>query len=433
MLSSQSQSNYVGWVPCLSGQLVFELVECGLKDNAYDTTEIIHHARDNNGKIIECILLQSTVNWKDFGGTDLHGLWSVILFSKRILGSNYHEGSVYFMPKGGDDSPSWNDALDLARNINLQLNTELSPDVLTQLLDFEGIINNTCLPSTNCFRAKFRLEHDGIVGLESLAKEKDEQKIIARQAYYYIKYAWHKHRHHDSRAETLTTIHNVCLSNRKEYIAEVLIDDLKRNLVQFKRDADHTSHREMLKAKGIISYAKALVEIMKSRGLIDNDYYTKELNHLGYFKESLDIISSGIEKDISLHNQSVNDARALILFIFAMFTPALIFNKEAINQLYNSATLPKYVQWIGDLYSNGSSFAVFICLTIIYFFVYISFQTHYGNFWIFWGGFKKSVGFIVKDRSPNLFLSNSTVLSTIILLMGLCAVIFGIHGLLSSL
>lgn len=165
----------------------------------------------------------------------------------------------------------------------------------------------------------------------------------------------------------------------------MLIGDLKRNLVKFKRGADHTSHREILKAKGIISYAKALVEIMKSRGLIDNNLYTKEINHLGYFKESLDIISSGIEKDISLHNQSVNDARALILFVFAMLTPALIINKEAINQLYNSSTLPKYAQWIGNLYSNDNSFTVFICLTSIYFFVYISFQTHYGNFWVFWG------------------------------------------------
>lgn len=115
MSSSQSHNNYVGWVPCLNGQLVFELVECGLKDRAYDTTEIIHHARDNGGRIIEFILLQSTVNWKDFGGTELRGLWSVVLISKRVLGNNYHEGSVYFMPKGEKGNSSWNNALDLSR------------------------------------------------------------------------------------------------------------------------------------------------------------------------------------------------------------------------------------------------------------------------------------------------------------------------------
>ena len=92
-------SDYIGWVPCLNGQLVFDLVECGLKKKNHGSIEIIYRAKDSSGSIIEYILVHSTVDWKDFGGNEVDGLWSVVLISKRSLKSNYHEGVVCFMPK----------------------------------------------------------------------------------------------------------------------------------------------------------------------------------------------------------------------------------------------------------------------------------------------------------------------------------------------
>lgn len=275
------------------------------------------------------------------------------------------------------------------------------------------------------------LEQDGVVWIAPSPINEDDRKIIARQAYYYIKYSWHIHQHHDSRAETLTTVHKVHKASGDT--AEQLVGDLKRNLVRFKREIDHTSHRDILKAKGIITYAKALVEIMKSKGFIEDDIYNREINHLGYFQESLDISSSGIEKDMSLHSQAVNDARAIILFIFAMITPALIVNSAAIKEVYNSVNIPDYIKWISNLYSTNAHFASVIGLVSLFLFFSISINSHYGNFWIFWAGIKKSVIFIVKDRSPSSLLSNTNVLCAVLFVMGFLGVAFGIHGLFAAL
>lgn len=83
---------------------------------------------------------------------------------------------------------------------------------------------------------------------------------------------------------------------------------------------------------------------MKSRDFICDEIYKKELNHLNYFEESLGVISDGIEKDISMHNQAVNDARALILFVFAIITPALVINRGSISKMYDTYPIPSYIK-----------------------------------------------------------------------------------------
>ena len=360
-MQDQIHNNYVGWVPCLNGQLVFDLIECGLNDNRHRKIEIAHYANDrNNNTTTEYILLHSTVNWKDFDDKEKkwNGLWSVVIVSRRSLESNEHQGHVYLMLKE-NNSKKQNELLDFACKINYDLKTKESvSDVPERLSTLEESMTEMCSATKECYKVKFKLEQDGIVWLDPSSEDQNNRRIIARQAYYYIKYSWHKHQHHDSRSETLTTVHE-CNKNlnkdSKKHIALKIIGDLKRNLVKFKRETDTTSHREILKAKGIVSYAKALVEIMKYRGYIDNNLYQREINHLEYFGESLGIISSGIEKDMALYNQAVNHTRAFILFIFAMVTPALVINKLKNNTMENS---PDYIQWISKLYSNGESFTI---------------------------------------------------------------------------
>lgn len=426
MTQSEIHGDYVGWVPCLDGDLVFDLVECGLRNG--DSTEIVHYAMDRDESLTEYIILNSTVDWKDFDNkkNELRGLWSVIVLSKRSIANKKHIGTIYFMLNQKSRDEPWRDSLETVREINLQLNTEQDIDIPEEFSRLEESLAKTCSVSRDCFNAKFILEQDGIVWIEPSPKNDDDRKLIARQAYYYIKYSWHKHRHHDARAETLTTAHKIETNESKIYIADRLIGDLKRNLVRFKREIDHTSHRDILKAKGIVSYTKALVEIMRSKGFIDNDFYTREINHLEYFQESLDIISSGIEKDMSLHSQAVNDARAFILFVFAMITPALFINKNSENTL-------GYIQWISDWYSSGMNFITLIAIITTYLFFYISIKSHYGNFWILYSGFKKLVTFIVHDREPNNFLSNTHIVCIIIILLSIFAVIFGIHGVSATI
>lgn len=189
---------YVGWVPCLNGQLVFSLVECGLKDERQRIIERVHYCKDGSGKLVEYVLVHSTVNWQDFGGEDLNGLWSVVLFSKRPLGSKYHEGAVYFMPKEKTLDEGWTNVLDIAHDINKELLSSLKTgtavDVVQQLVTFGKKIEHFSLSNERCYKAVFKLEEDGMAWLNYQYKRKEEiecdeeEKIITRQAYYYIKY-----------------------------------------------------------------------------------------------------------------------------------------------------------------------------------------------------------------------------------------------------
>ncbi len=439
MTQIKTQGRYVGWVPCLNGQLVFDLVECGLKNG--DSINILHYAAANNSKeITEYILLHSTVNWKDFdnGNEHLNGLWSVVLLSTRPFSENKHQGSLFFlpeeMPQENKEIQSWRDALQLwngaledIKTLNYQLNTEQSVDVPDQFITIEQNFERISLKYLQCFKVDFTLEHDGLVWVTPTSGKSED--VFSRQAYYYIKYAWHRHQHHDNRAETLTTVHEVkeegAENAKYNAIANSLIGDLKRNLVRFKRQMDITSHRNILKAKGIVTYTKALVEILKTRGYIDDVWYEQEINHLHYFQESLEVSYSGIEKDMLLHNQAVNDARAFILFLFSIITPALLVNRSANPP-------PDYIQWISNWYLNGMNFSLLVTGIIIMLFVFISVNSHFGNFWIMWQGFKKSVAFIVKDREPKHILSNSNVLSFVIsifILISLVSLTYGIYHL----
>ncbi len=268
--------DYVGWVPCLSGALAFDLVECGLnaKNNS---VEIIHYDNDGSNNLKEYILLYSTVDWKDFDDSDLGltGLWSVFVLSTRSLENKYHEGNIYFVPNVEESTCKLEEIIKAVCDINYQLNTKKLINAPARFLNLEKEISETCLSTSGCYHATFILEQDGIVWVAPSPVNENDRKIIARQAYYYIKYSWHKHQHHDSRAETLTTIHRVHDSGSE--VAEELVGDLKRNLVKFKREIDHTSHRDILKAKGIVTYAKALVEIMRSKKFIKDDFYNREI------------------------------------------------------------------------------------------------------------------------------------------------------------
>lgn len=439
------EKKYIGWVPCLNGQLVFDLIECGLKKEDHQWIEVIYYGKGTDGEQTEYILAHSVVDWKDFGEKELTGVWSVVLLSKRKLKERNHEGTVYFMPKERH-SEDWDKAEELMRNINLEYKTalkdETSPDLIKHFDQLQQKIDNASKAESVCYKAAFKLEENGIVNLNYCNKNKNKNsddldaKIITRQAYYYIKYTWHRHQHHDSRAETLTTCHEIPVESQNEEIAERLIGDLKRNLVRFKRGIDHSSHREVLKATGILSYTKSLVEIMKSKKFISPDSYDKEMNHLKYFQESLEAISSGIEKDISMHNSAVNDARAVILFIFAILTPALVVNRQAIENVFAKKTsnidLPYYVQFLIDLYSNEVKFSFFVGFIVLLIIVIVSMQSRYGNFWIFWNCITKPVALIINDKNPAKFMSKAQIISFVGMFIGLSLMISMFINLISS-
>ncbi|HBA67414.1 MAG TPA: hypothetical protein DCZ48_14815 [Methylococcaceae bacterium] len=419
--------NYIGWVPCLNGELVFDLVECGLKSNSHESISLIYYGKRSDGELIEHVLTYSVVNWKDFGGSDVNGLWSVILLSRRNTRERLHKGAVLVSIYDKKKSKDWDDVINLLQTINATSKRDIVSELMGEFEKLEQATESVLETDPNCYKAYFQLEQNGIVTLNYHNKGKEcdhfDAKVITRQAYYYIKYAWHKHQHHDSRAETLTTCHEFGSNTDNHEVAERLIGDLKRNLVRFKRGIDHSSHREVLKATGIVSYTKSLVEILKAKSFIKDEIYEKEINHLGYFKESLEAISAAIEKDIAMHNRAVNDARAIILFVFAIMTPALVINRDSISEHFSTTEMPFYLRFVGELYSNQTHFLIFAVFISIILIALISMQTRYGNSWIFWRCFTKPIAYMINDQTPDSSLSKTKIISILAMVFGIMVMI----------
>lgn len=429
---SNETKKYVGWVPCLNGELVFDLVECGLKAKDSEEISVIYYGKNASGQLIEYVLLYSVVDWKDFGDETDKGLWSVVLISERNIKSDVHEGMVFIKAYSKKTEESWQSTLEGIRVLNAQSKKKDVPELKEGIDQVREKLKQVSANDDSYYQANFELEQNGLVHLSYQNKGNSSDyldgKLITRQSYYYIKYSWHRHQHHDSRSETLTTCHEFTSDSENEEIGRRLIGDLKRNLVRFKRSVDHSSHREVLKATGIVSYTKALVEILKTKKYIENCVYEKEIKHLGYFQESLETISAAIEKDIAMHNRAVNDARAIVLFVFALITPALVINRDAIANNFNNRDIPLYIKFICQLYSNQISFVIFIVFVFLTLIVLISMQTRYGNSWIFWRCFTKPIGYMLKDETPNTSMSKTQLISTSIMIVGLSLMIgFLVH------
>lgn len=430
-MRSNKTYNYVGWVPCLNGQLVFDLVECGLVDKSSYPINIIHQEQ-NEEKITEYILLSSTVNWKDFGGKDIEGLWTIILFSERTLSDKNHLGCIYLISKATNAKEKLFSHLTSIQELNYALNTGKCKNFISQFSEIEKDIN--LIHTDNCFfcyKAEFKLEENGTVWIGAEDNQNNQDgigKIIARQSYYYIKYAWHKHQHHNNRAETLTTIHSF---NKNEFtyerkIAEALIGDLKRNLVKFKREVDPTSYSDIQKAKGIISYAKALVEIMKSKNFITESHYKREQKHLGYFEDSLNVSYSLIEKNISSYDHAFGYARTMILFLFAMITPALAVNRNIIKDYLISnvsadgdGDVPSYIKFIIDGYSSTANFIYSMIGMLVILSVVAILSYKHKNLWILFCKVKKSISNLISEKYPDKWTYNSSLIAWLLVVFSI--------------
>ena len=67
----------------------------------------------------------------------------------------------------------------------------------------------------------FTISEHGFVRLKPLVRPRrsqsnDDQKLLLRQVYYYLKYTFHRHQHHDHNNDSLTTIHAIAQPGGKQ-------------------------------------------------------------------------------------------------------------------------------------------------------------------------------------------------------------------------
>ncbi len=321
---NQSTPRYIAWIPCVSGELFFSETAHGLGicDRYLFNTAFYDEAGQFEKRLVVSTAL---VSWQDTQFTEqpLKGLYRVFFIAQS---SSHHwlEATVFLVEKNRLDGvasdatstllnpavylPRANDvqelqALNAIENlVAKKLSAIISETSPSQLNGTEALIETITqhikqIRSSVVHQCHLQIHKSGIseirfVGTKKIngsdyAQSQGGARLLANQVFYYAKYLLHKHTHHSSENDSLTTAHLIKGSRQEN--ADVLIRDLKRALVCGQRStgagADHT-------AKGIAQYGKALITSCHNLGL-----FSKQPTN-GRIAESLKSIDQKVNRPI---------------------------------------------------------------------------------------------------------------------------------------
>lgn len=321
-----NKQTFIGWVPCVSGKLYFEFTACDVINNDGNGLLNVNHIEldPESQKQKRYFVIASEVNWEDERVLGKSGQWNVVLLSDVDFESDSLIGAVYLVPK---ETNYWDKHIvGILREIS-QIRHEAG-DIKNEFLRLKENLGNL-VTHGEAFAANFHLLDNGITYLQNVHQNAsiDESLLICRQSYYFIKFSFHKDKHH-KRSESLTTVHR--LSDDANH-GLLLVDDLKKALVTLARNSHPSDFKVFFAAKGILSYGKSLLNSCKKIGIIDEKAYTTEKAYFDNMAESIDVIGKKVEAEITTRTNFDNTFRSFWLFVFASIAPFTLMYKEEIR------------------------------------------------------------------------------------------------------
>lgn len=295
-----------------------------------------HHARR--------IVLQSKVDWRDTIHDDHDGKFRVILTAEAAesedLDERFLSGSVFIYqlakePKISDDGRinlEWFDNIHSMQKIIDDYKTHRNAGAWEDIRENLNKLYNNTLSSLNdngtnlipdhFFHVNFSVNPHGVTSLKFVDNEKSDldntQKyIIIRQAFYYIKYSLHSHKHHYSKEDSLTTI--VQIENKEKGPSKIealkMIGQLKRELTNIKRTYSNGGQKVYGEEQGIIAYMNSLCASLRSMKIIDDDTFKRETHYLSSLSKSFSVQVEKREK----RDKCADDIRSVYRIYVAWF------------------------------------------------------------------------------------------------------------------
>lgn len=275
---------YIGWIPCVNGHLDFGLTKVGIKGsfsspNLYDKKTVeknlsLSSLADSHQR---AIILQSKVDWRDSPSDD-HSIGNFRVFvAGQVLPSpnmddREFEGHILIYPLCAEPDEKLNvrriNAHTAAHNITAENASATFPEII-KLYSSPNKIRGL---KDDCFvtSIKFKIRPNGLTRLKFNPNgsnlDERSQFLIARQAFYYLKYSVHSHRHHENKQDSLTTI-----TRLDSDCGLRLVCQLKRELTNLGRiqKIDNRVSQES-NTDGIIAYSRSLLVGLKQEELISD-------------------------------------------------------------------------------------------------------------------------------------------------------------------
>lgn len=407
---------HIGWVPCVSGHLDFGKVNVGLHgvfmphisnglkglwnrsqvDKNRDEINFAasgyadsHHRR---------IVLQSWVDWRDSDRGD--GRTRVVVSAEvnpsDSLDERYLKGRILLFPKRYDEefSTEHKSLMDLVGKVTVSYKSYISsidPNRPQKNNDLREVCNlhwdalNDRLKSSSPFGKDlehaylmdFLITANGFVFIKFVPSGSDEAAdgvdpddayTACRQAFYYLKYSIHKHKHHGEKADALTTIvpwpshpyRKTESNDPREAVGLKLIGQLKRELTEIKRARQVDNSPGHATPLGIIGYLRSLINSCKAQELLSPEVANRELAWVDGVTQSFEAQQLKLEKAAVKKEAALQVSRQMVA-IFVTATSLLMLSWINLNQktirgytegkdIYQ--TVPPVMDWINTKPEN---------------------------------------------------------------------------------
>ncbi|EJO2020449.1 hypothetical protein RQY88_002204 [Vibrio vulnificus] len=376
---------YIGWIPCVVGRLDFSKVGTDQlkykKDEPICLSYMDEHSSPSAEYRCRYNAISSVYNWKDREdkNNDYSGEFRFLTILKTLpngdaignayLWSTEEEKKCDLLKKQVLDPlrelevkvSHYQKALTVDQyNPSEKLDSSIVDAEIINTIDSIGELNKTKLKN-KILVIKFHISSNGLTLLECEKRagvdDSDNQElrskalhsrfIAAKQAFIYLKYTLHTHKHHPAQEDRLTSVHFIDSTNLKN-VAFRLIEDLRRSAIEIKvtaignePSAEHLLH-------GFISYTKSLIIALEEKSLIDEKIAsTKKLffeNMLGSWESIIQKNKEAKEKikEIKAKQTKANDdalqALSILLATISVFFVGIKFTLTSVDTCSNSIT-----------------------------------------------------------------------------------------------
>lgn len=396
----KKEYSHVGWIPCVSGYLFFDRVLSGLYQKL-PSQAYVHKGYQSEDKYLLC---HSIIPWKDIEqNPDTVGKYSVVLATQYVKGTQNIQGSIFVTSQQAESYNSTKNTTEDVKEfgllasecIELHENKKLKEckDKCTATIDsFSKILKfHESISEKYHWKVKFSLDRYGFIHLSTqnktisanateVADLEDEQpteaqqfdnehvETILRQCFYYAKYTWHSHKHHNEEEDSHISI--VSTENKSDaQIADELISSLQQSLVDINR---HGAKR--IKAntngEGILAYCRSLVVSCNEVGWIDDNAKFNKLSHLKNIGGSITAQYATQDRKLALKTKSSDAFRNFLLFLLTAIAPSTLIYRENIQKVIKDHTVENdpFLKMMEMLYGRGyGPFISVVFLVALYF------------------------------------------------------------------
>lgn len=110
-----------------------------------------------------------------------------------------------------------------------------------------------------------------------------QRDTVIRQAYYYLKYVFHQHKHHREADDCACTVMKI--PDDPRHIGPKLVGTLTSSVTQFRRLLDHVGKCDV-HHMGVIGYIASLAKSCKRVGFYNDEAYEHQNERLAYVEQS---------------------------------------------------------------------------------------------------------------------------------------------------